>query len=287
MSESQEIWTSKHIKWLIDTGKRLKTADGKEVELWEFNHKKDEAVLSAWARHFRNHYCLDSDIDSLRGGRSRFDYLIDIKFPCQTSKLGPGIRAGDFGEILVADYLQWLLGFWVPRVRWSSKVISDESPKGSDVIGFQFHKKNNVASTKDVLFVFESKTKFSASSKNRLQDAINASAKDHLRIDESLNFIKQKLYERQNIKQARKVERFQSPVDLPYAEKYGAAVVISDEHFNSNELISANCRKISKSKKSTKFVPHPKRKALVLLIIKGPCMMELVHELYRRAANEA
>jgi len=41
-------WTSEHTKWLIDTGERLKTADGKEVEVWEFRHGKDEAVLSAW-----------------------------------------------------------------------------------------------------------------------------------------------------------------------------------------------------------------------------------------------
>lgn len=41
-------WTSEHTKWLIDTGERLKTADGKKVEVWEFRHEKDEAVLSAW-----------------------------------------------------------------------------------------------------------------------------------------------------------------------------------------------------------------------------------------------
>jgi len=44
-------WTSEHTKWLVDTGERLKTADGKEVEVWEFRHEKDEAMLSAWARH--------------------------------------------------------------------------------------------------------------------------------------------------------------------------------------------------------------------------------------------
>lgn len=124
-------WTSDHTKWLIDTGERLKTADGKEVEVREFRHEKDEAVLSAWARHFRNHYCLDAEIDFLRGRRSRSDYLTHIKFPSRESRLGPGIRAGDFGEILVADYLQWLLGFWVPRVRYketygAAASISDE-----------------------------------------------------------------------------------------------------------------------------------------------------------------
>jgi len=280
-------WTQEHIKWFADTGERLKTADGREVNVWEFRHGKDEAVLSAWAKHFRNHYCLDAEIDFLRGGRTRSSYLKSIKFPSKTSKLGPGIRAGDFGEILVADYLEWLLDLWVPRVRWSSKAVRDESPKGSDVIGFGLTKKDGKASTKDVLSVFESKTQFSASRANRLQDAINGSAKDHIRIDESLNFIKQKLFERGNTEQAKKVERFQSPVDMPYREEYGAAVIVSDEFFNAELLASADCNKIPASPKSGEFSPHPHGEKLVLLVIKGPEMMDLVHELYRRAADEA
>ena len=59
-------WTSKHLKWLIDTGKRLTTTDGKKIEIWEFRHNNDNAILSAWTRHFRNHYCFDTEIDYLR-----------------------------------------------------------------------------------------------------------------------------------------------------------------------------------------------------------------------------
>ncbi len=278
--------TSEHIEWLVDTGERLKTADGKEVEVWEFQHQDDEETLSAWAKHFRNHYCLDAEIDFLKGKRTRQDYLNSIKFPSKTSKLGPGIRAGDFGEILVADYLQWHLGYWVPRVRWSSKVIRDESPKGSDVIGFHFHKKGDT-SPKDVLVVFESKTKFSDSGENRLQDAICDSAKDHLRLDESLNFIKQKFLERKRTKQAQLIERFQSPVDVPYKETYGAAALFSDEQFDAKLIAKADCSKIPKSAKSKIVVPHPNKENLVLVVIKGTDMMNLVHELYRRAADEA
>lgn len=62
------------------------------------------------------------------------------------------------GQNSVEINIQWLLGFWVPRVRWGSKVIRDESPKGSDVIGFRFHKKDCSTSPKDVLIVFEAKT---------------------------------------------------------------------------------------------------------------------------------
>ena len=105
-------WTSEHTKWLIDTGERLKTADGKEVEVWEFQHQDDEDVLSAWAKHFRNHYCFDSEIDYWRRGYkcSRSEYLCSIKFPDPKAAPGPSIRAGDFSEVLVADFLEYLNG---------------------------------------------------------------------------------------------------------------------------------------------------------------------------------
>lgn len=276
-----------HTKWLVDTGERLKTADGKVIEIWEFRHEKDEAALSEWAKHFRNHYCLDAEIDFLRGNRSRADYLTNIKFPSRTPGLGPAIRAGDFAEILVCDYLEWLLDYWVPRVRWSSKTVQDESAKGSDVIGFRFCGNVDEHSADDELIVFESKAQFTKHKANRLQDAINDSAKDHTRIAESLNFIKQKLFDKNRIKEAKQVERFQNPVDSPYKEIYGAAAVLSSEYFNSNTLSRADSGKIPVSSKSGVFIPHPHRDKLVLVVIKGDHMMDLVHELYKRAADEA
>ena len=142
-------WTSEHTKWLIDTGERLKTADGKEVEVWEFRHEKDEAVLSAWAKHFRNHYCFDSEIDYWRRGYkcSRGEYLNTIKFPDPKDAPGPSIRAGDFGEVLVADFLEYLLGYWVPRTRYGDKTIRNESTKGSDIIGFHIVKDGKAGSS--------------------------------------------------------------------------------------------------------------------------------------------
>jgi hypothetical protein len=276
-----------HLQWLVDTGERLKTADGKTIEVWEFQHAAAPDVLSAWARHFRNHYCSDSDIDFLKGKATRKEFLENLKFPSKTTSLGPSVRAGDFGEILVADYLQWILGFSVPRVRWNGKIVRDESSKGSDVIGFHFHDASG-KSPKDRLAVFETKTRFSASGNaNRLQDAISDSAKDHIRIDESLNYIKQRLFEKGEKAEASKIERFQNPVDIPYQEVFGAAAIYSQEHYDPAQVCLSDTKKISKPSKPTEFKPHPKRDALVLVVIKGTDMMNLVNELYRRAADEA
>lgn len=126
--------------------------------VWEFRHENDETVLSAWARHFRDHYCFDSEIDYWRRGYkcSREEYLNTIKFPDQKNAPGPSIRAGDFGEVLVADFLEYLLGYWVPRTCYGDKTIRNESTKGSDIIGFHIVK-DGKASSKDRLAIFEAK----------------------------------------------------------------------------------------------------------------------------------
>ena len=84
-----------HVKWLVDTGERIETADGKIVEVWEFAHQPDDENLSAWARHFRNHYCLDEEIDYFRSGYgySRKEYLNQLIFPDSKEAPGPGVRA--------------------------------------------------------------------------------------------------------------------------------------------------------------------------------------------------
>src|SRR6185437_4961816 len=131
--------SSTHINWLVDTGEVIVTSDGEKVKVFELQHKNDQIILSAWANHFRNHYCLDEEIDILRNGTpfSRSEYLKSIKFPDQSAKPGPSIRSGDFGEILVADYLEFSLGYWVPRTRYANKTIRNESVKGCDILGFK------------------------------------------------------------------------------------------------------------------------------------------------------
>jgi len=105
----------------------------------ELRHKDDGQVFSAWPKHFRNHYCDDGQIDALRNGTnfSRAEYLRKIKFPNPKEAPGPSIRSGDFGEILVADYVEFALDYWLPRTRYDHKAVRNESTKGSDVIGFK------------------------------------------------------------------------------------------------------------------------------------------------------
>lgn len=270
-------WTSKHLKWLNKTNEQIFTKDDKPVEIWELSHENNEEILSSWAKHYRNHYCLDSEIDCFRKGYnySRSEYLNTIKFPDKSVTPGPSIRAGDFGEILVADYIEFVLKFWVPKTRYSDKTIRNESTKGCDIIGFRIVDETK-ESLHDTLAIFEVKTQFSGTkSKPRLKDAIDGSAKDYLRRAESLNAIKQRLFDKEGEKVASKIERFQNLADKPYNDIFGAAAIFSSSIYDPQS--------ISETDTST----HPQSDKLKLIVIKGDEMMALTHELYRRAADEA
>src|ERR1039458_10333037 len=162
----------------------MQTADGKTVKILTFEHADDPGILSRWAKHFRQHYCLDSEIDQLRQptGLSRMEYLKTYVFPSRTQGLGPSVRSADFAEILVADYFQFLANWLVPRIRYRFKAIPDESTKGTDILAFQLAGGTNLAkevySANDVMLCVEVKAQFSGSAApSKLQEAIDHSAR--------------------------------------------------------------------------------------------------------------
>jgi hypothetical protein len=267
--------TENHVKCLVEQNS-LKTSDGVIIKVYELQHDENDQILSAWAKHFRNHYCSDDEIDYLREGTglSRSDYLLSMKFPDQIADFGPATRAGDFGEILISDYLEYILDYWVPRTRYDRKNIRNESTKGSDVLAFKFV--NESESVNDILAIFEVKTQLSrGNNNNRLQDAINDSIKDNIRKAESLNAVKQRLFDKGNLEDAKKISRFQNPVDNPYKEISGAAALFSNDVYFEDLIVLANGQN------------HPNKNNLSLVIIRGELFMKLVHDLYLRAANEA
>ena len=90
-------WPQKIAEWLVEEKEEnLTTIDGKPIKVFSFNYdSNDSETMSAWAKHFRNHYCSDELIDTLISGTglSRTDYLLDIKFPDQSIVPGPSVRA--------------------------------------------------------------------------------------------------------------------------------------------------------------------------------------------------
>jgi hypothetical protein len=278
----QDMATAKsHTAWLKKTGVIVKTADGIPVSVYELDiDHKDDPTLTRWAKHFREHYCLDNQIDRLKKGtgKSRAEYLSDLVFPDKSDDFGPATRSGDFAEILLADLLESQLGFWTPRTRYDEKLVRNESPKGTDVLGFKFFGPGpSKPSKKDALISFESKAQLSGNKpKARLQDAVIDSAKDVYRMSESLNAMKRRLIARQDDEAADRVERFQDGLEVPYIRLSGAAAVFCSSVYKPSHI-----------SKTTDCTSHENVGNLMLVVIHSKTLMNFVHALYERAANEA
>ena len=118
-----------YLKFLTDTGQIVNTDEGRAIPVWELSvPSHDDACLKDWAFQFRQNYCLDADIDALRDGTglSRAQYLLNFAFPDEKSAPGPSIRSGDFAELLISDYVEHVLGYWVPRGKYAEKESRDE-----------------------------------------------------------------------------------------------------------------------------------------------------------------
>jgi hypothetical protein len=265
-----------HLAWLSDTGERQTTRCGREIEIWALNPREDDAILSRWARHFRQHYVPDNDLPVMVDGTglSPADYLRTLVFPDAKETPGPSLRSGDFGEILVADYIEFLQGYWCPReLRYQDRWNRNDSTKGCDIIGFKFATEQ--AAHRDELFIFESKSGMTQTKAHRLQDAIDDSAKDKVREGMTLNALKRRLLVKGELEQADRVKRFQNQAARPFRRVNGAAAILDQAVFADTDLAAADAS------------AHPNGGNLRLIVIRGPLLMSLVHALYERAADEA
>lgn len=272
-----EIKKMNYINWLKKETSLL-SVDGKTIEVYSLNcDLNNDTIMSEWATHFRNQYCDDAEIDLLKPkNQSRKDFLNQIKFPDPSNAPGPSIRSGDFGEIVISDFLEFLENYWVPRTRYNRKDIQNESSKGSDVLGFKFASTHSF-SADDELCIFEVKAGYSNTKDkyDRLQDAVIGSQKDEKRKAESLNAIKQRFIDLRQLNEANKIERFQDPEDNPCIQEYGAAALFDENNFLPTRIISVDCTE------------HSNNDILRLIVISVKEMKTLINNLYKRAADEA
>jgi hypothetical protein len=271
-----------HIAWFAHNGEQIQTSDGKTVTVVEFKHLQDAAVISAWAKHFREQYSFDDDLDENRKdlGLSRSEYLATYVFPDKLQGLGPSIRSGDFAEILIADYYQFLGNWKIPRTKHRFKAIPNESEKGTDLLGFGLATTTDISTEKyspeDSLLVVEVKAQLSGNApKAKLQEAITHSIKDNYRRALSLNAMRRHLRHMNDKATVEVVKRFQKYEDHPYKIVTVATAVHSNSSFDPTSIATATTTN------------HPDSTNLTLLVVRGEELMALVHALYEVATNEA
>lgn len=274
-----------HLKWLEKSDQEIKTSCGKIVEVYKFSYDQDDnQIMSEWATHFRNQYCRDKDIPFLKSNKkqSNGDFLLEMKFPDRAyiegignTRKGPATRAGDFTEIMVADYLEFICSYSIlSRIRYDRKNVKNQSSMGSDVVGFKLiGTEPNIG---DELVVYEVKAHLSDRKPENLLDvAIKDSIKDEHRVGEALFAARERAYYDKNFEIFSTVDRFQNFPDFPYTIISGASAFFTTKSYDDQflNLIDTNA--------------HPNRDNLKLLVIYADDFMKLTHALYERAAHEA
>lgn len=150
--------------------KDINTNEGEVVEVFELLPNIDDEAFNEWSTFFRQNYCVDDILDLLINGTgmTKQEYLLSQKFPDAKEGFGPGTRSGDFAELLISDYLEFILGYVVHRERYKNKFNRSSSAQGTGVIGFKLY--GTKPSSNDEFVTFEVKAQASGrKATNRLQ----------------------------------------------------------------------------------------------------------------------
>lgn len=265
--------THRYMNYLISENP-IYTDEGKKIEVFHLDIQDDPEIFEEWAKQFRRNYCSDDELKEMttKMNISSNEYLKDYKLPSD-SGIGLSTMSGDFGEILISDYLQHVEKYIVPRTRYDSKVNKDTSTQGSDVLGY---KTDSLKSDNDEIVVMEVKSSASSNNsskaKQKLQEAIDHSDKDFERFSTSVVASYLKLM-RSNNKQANVVSRFLNIADNPYNIVYGAVAVHSNESYDTDLI------------KETVSESHRGNQTLRLLVIHSDELMDFIKKLYLKASE--
>ena len=255
--------------------KKISIKTGEKVDVYLLEDILDPKELKLWADQFRQNYCKDADIDVLRKGYelTRKDFLEKMKFPDASEGFGPGTRSGDFSELLISDYLEFVHDFIIPKDRYNSKFNRNTSSQGTDVLGLKML--NADWTPDDEMIIFEVKCMASKRTKsdNRLQAAIKDSYKDYIKKGEMLNAINERALREGNTAKSNLIVRFQNEVDRPYKMRYGAAAVYDEDKYSEKTTQNTSVDK-------TELVSPD-----WLIVVKHKDLMTLINELYKEAAN--
>ena len=254
----------------------LKSINQKNViKIVAFNpDDENNDALNEWATSFRRNYSDDDDLsffsESLHVTKSK--YLKDFVFPNKKSP-GPAVKSGDFGEILVCDYLEFIKGYIVPRTRYDDKIHRNKSTEGSDVLAYKVKdiKKPDV---NDEFLVVEVKSQATGKkANNSLQKAVDDTikSKNPERIAESMLACERRLHRKgNNDSMVKLISRFMDRASNPCIENLGAAAVHSDENYSKNMIMTVDTSGL-------------KDKHIYLLVIHCPKLMNVVNRIYERA----
>lgn len=251
---------------------------GRIVDIYEMSKDLDKDIIrDLFSKNIRSFYIDDNDISKLINGceLSPKDYIESFIFPSPTIRPGPGTMAGEFGEILIYNFIENYWDYKIFKTRYKSKTNPNTPVTGIDVMGYKLVSKD--ANVRDNLFLGEVKTRASTNKIQKtkthpLECAINDSTMDYIKLGISLHAEKHRLILNRRIEDAKVVQRFQNKTDTPYTINMTAAFICHKKHYCKDEI--------------KEIIAKTDTHGLLInvLIIYADDLMPLIKDLYRRGA---
>lgn len=258
-------------KYLLNLSfeKDISTTSGNIVHCYCLDTLFDEATLQEWAHRIRDAYVDDETISKLINNGVNIKAFLDARIPKSDNKRGCSMISGDFAELLMTDFREYILKENAFRGKLESKPTPNSPIQGCDILTYIIDGKD---STNDQLIVTESKSVISSTNYTVLSDAAMHSGKDSTRIGETLAFLTQFYLNKNDYKNYEKVIRFTKKAELPFSEKFEASGITVccclDEKLVNNALET-----IKDAQK-------------IVYFIHGSNLKELAYDLYRRAIDD-
>lgn len=246
--------------------------NGNKIKIYKFNKDiLNEDMMNEWARGFKRNYITEENEEELYKGTglTKQQYLEQMVFPNE----GSPVMAGDFGELLVYDYFNFVLKYYTSRTRYLDRTGPNKPIFGTDVICYNI-KNIQKPSRDDKLAAAEVKTHSRTKGKceDTVKSAIKDSNKDNERLAESLNAEKRRLIDRKRLAEAKIVERFQNKTDNPYILDFFAVAVLESQVYSEDIVIDL----------INNYIPE-NNIPINMLVIHSEELSLLIKELYRRA----
>lgn len=222
----------KYIKKFIPNSNTVALDSGESIVVYSIADGLTEAELNEWAKHILAHYISSEEIiDGANANKiSEQEYIANFVLPTAKKDL-----SGNFGEIIFADFIEFVLGYSVPRYKLYGNYPNNPT-QGIDIVAY---KKNIFNSAEDTVLFSEIKCRLSKKSFVSLQEAINDIAKRDKEYALTLEFMRRRLNQIGNADEAQEVSRFSDP-EKPYKLIKGAGLITLSDVCTTNDFVGVS-----------------------------------------------
>lgn len=193
-----------------------------------------DVIMADWALHVRRHYIFDEKLRSVVRRRSVAvdEYLRASVIPDKRETM-----SGDFGEMLIADLLEYIENYRVPRYKHCDRLDKNQSERGTDVIGYRVSDpRSNDA--RDELIVIEVKaltssgnikTVVNKAKKDSKKDRVDLGRMEKSRLGMTLDYLERRSCDYGDSVTAVIMQRFLKAAEFPCVIRYGIGAIAATD----------------------------------------------------------